>query len=272
MHEAITASIPLTLWAFLGMESAAANSDAVENPKRNVPLACLLGTGGAAVIYVLSTAVIQGIVPNEELATSTAPFAAVYAHMFNPVIGKIIMALAVLACVGSLLGWQFTLSQVSKVAADQRLFPHFFSKVTAVEAPVIGMIVAGVLQTLMAMSTMSPDASAQFGKLVSLAAVTNLVPYVTALSGLMVIMYKAKVDKSVYSVNVVAVMIAMLYSFYALYASGKDAVFGGMIVMAIGYLIYGFIAYRFIGQETSPKVSVYPAQPEIAQATPHAAQ
>ena len=48
MHEAITASIPLTLWAFLGMESAAANSDAVENPKRNVPLACLLGTGGAA--------------------------------------------------------------------------------------------------------------------------------------------------------------------------------------------------------------------------------
>jgi putrescine:ornithine antiporter len=73
-------------------------------------------------------------------------------------------------------------------------------------------------------------------------------------------------------VNVVAVMIAMLYSFYALYASGKDAVFGGMIVMAIGYLIYGFIAYRFIGQETSPKVSVYPAQPEIAQATPHAAQ
>jgi putrescine:ornithine antiporter len=271
MHEAITASIPLTLWAFLGMESAAANSDAVENPKRNVPLACLLGTGGAAVIYILSTSVIQGIVPNEQLATSTAPFAAVYAQMFNPVIGKIIMALAVLACVGSLLGWQFTLSQVSKVAADQRLFPHFFSKVSAAEAPVVGMIVAGILQTLMAMSTMSPDASAQFGKLVSLAAVTNLVPYVTALSGLMVIMYKARVDKTIYSVNVFAVMIAMLYSFYAIYASGKDAVFGGMIAMAIGYLVYGFIAYRFIGQETSPKVPVFSAQPEIAQAAPHAA-
>ena len=37
-------------------------------PKRNVPLACMFGTLGAAVIYILSTTVIQGIVPNPELA------------------------------------------------------------------------------------------------------------------------------------------------------------------------------------------------------------
>src|SRR5215510_15455507 len=36
-------SISLTLWAFLGMESAAQNSAAVENPKRDVPLACMFG-------------------------------------------------------------------------------------------------------------------------------------------------------------------------------------------------------------------------------------
>ena len=32
---------------------------------------------------------------------------------------------------------------------------------------------------------------------------------------------------------------------YALYASGKDAVLGGMIVVAIAYIIYGFLAPRF---------------------------
>jgi len=37
----------------------------------------------------------------------------------------------------------------------------------------------------------------------------------------------------------------MLYSVYAIFASGKDAVLGGMIVMGIGYMIYGFIAHRF---------------------------
>lgn len=255
-NEAITSSIPLTLWAFLGMESAAANSDAVENPKRNVPLACLLGTGGAAVIYILSTAVIQGIVPNPELAKSSAPFAAVYAQMFSPFVGQIVMALAVMACIGSLLGWQFTLSQVSKVAADQQLFPQFFAKVTASNAPIIGMVVAGILQTLMAMSTMSPDASAQFGKLVSLAAVTNIVPYVTSLSGLMIIMHKANVEKSVFSRNVFATLIAIFYSYYALYASGMEAVLGGMIVMVIGYLIFGFIAHRFMDEINGPSGNV----------------
>ena len=67
--EGMGSSIALTLWAFLGMESAAQNSAAVENPKRDVPLACLFGTLGAAVIYILSTTVIQGIVPNAELAS-----------------------------------------------------------------------------------------------------------------------------------------------------------------------------------------------------------
>jgi putrescine:ornithine antiporter len=246
VNEAITQSIPLTLWAFLGMESAAQSSDAVEDPKRNVPLACLFGTLGAAVVYVLSTTVIQGIVPNAELANSSAPFAYVYAQMFNPTVGNIIMALAVMACVGSLLGWQFTLAQTAKMTADQGLFPKLFSKVTAANAPIIGMLVCGVLQTLLALSTISPDASAQFGKLVSLAAVTNLIPYVTALTGLLVIMHKANVSGAVYSRNVVALLIAMAYSYYAIYASGKDAVFGATIVLAIGYLLYGFIAKNFV--------------------------
>ncbi len=114
LAEGMGSSIALTLWAFLGMESAAQNSNAVENPKRDVPLACMFGTLGAAVVYVLSTTVIQGIVPNAELAQSTGPFALAYVHMFNPFIGSIIMALAILACLGSLLGWQFTIAMTGK--------------------------------------------------------------------------------------------------------------------------------------------------------------
>src|SRR3954453_18922759 len=121
--QGMGSSIALTLWAFLGMESAAQNSDAVENPKRDVPLACMFGTLGAAVIYVLSTTVIQGIVPNAELAESTGPFGLAFAKMFSPAVGSIIMALAVLACLGSLLGWQFTIAQTAKSAAEERMFP-----------------------------------------------------------------------------------------------------------------------------------------------------
>ena len=154
-------SISLTLWAFLGMESAAQNSDAVENPKRNVPLACMFGTLGAAVIYILSTTVIQGIVPNAELAKSTGPVRrSPTRKMFNPTVGSIIMALAVLACLGSLLGWQFTIAQTAKAAADERMFPTFFSKINSMGAPVVGMIVMGIVQTAAGAVDDLADASA----------------------------------------------------------------------------------------------------------------
>jgi putrescine:ornithine antiporter len=241
----VGSSISLTLWAFLGMESAAQNSNAVENPKKNVPLACLFGTLGAAVVYILSTTVIQGIVPNPELAKSTGPFGLAYAHMFNPTIGSIVMGLAILACLGSLLGWQFTISQTAKAAADDRLFPTFFSKINKLGAPVTGMIVMGFVQSALALSTISPSLSEQFSALVNLAVVTNVVPYIISLSALIVMMKKAGVADSLYKRNVILSVFATLYSTYAIYASGKDAVLGGMIIVAITYIIYGFLAPRF---------------------------
>ena len=51
-------------------------------------------------------------------------------------------------------------------------------------APVTGMIVLGVVQTLLALMTISPTLSEQFGALVNLAVVTNVIPYIIALSAL----------------------------------------------------------------------------------------
>ena len=38
----------------------------------------------------------------------------------------------------------------------------------------------------------------------------------------------------------------MLYSVYSLYAAGKDAVLGGMVVLALGVILYGLLAPRFV--------------------------
>lgn len=77
--EAAINAITMTLWAFLGMESACANADAVDNPETNVPKAVLGGTLLAAACYIVSTNIIFGIVPAEELASSSAPFGLVFA-------------------------------------------------------------------------------------------------------------------------------------------------------------------------------------------------
>jgi putrescine:ornithine antiporter len=255
LAEGMGSSISLTLWAFLGMESASQNASAVENPKRDVPLACMFGTLGAAVIYILSTLVIQGVVPNAELAESTGPFGLAYAKMFSPVVGQIVMALAVMACVGSLLGWQFTLAQTAKDAADTKMFPAIFGKATGAGAPIAGMVIMGVVQSLMALMTISPDLNQQFSALVNLAVVTNVLPYIIALSALFVMMRNAKVDQRTWRINSFVAIVAMAYSIYALYASGKDAVMGGMLVVGLGYLIYGLVAPRFAAAPAAVRAS-----------------
>ena len=246
LREGMRSSIALTLWAFLGMESAAQNSEAVENPKRDVPLACLFGTLGAAVIYILSTTVIQGIVPNPELAASTGPFALAYAQMFNPLVGQIIMALAVMACLGSLLGWQFTIAQTAKSASLDRMFPPPFSKVNGMGAPMIGMIILAAVQSGLALMTISPSLSEQFSALVNLAVVTNVIPYIISLSALFVMMKAANVPAGKYRFTGAVVFVGLAYSVYAIALSGKDAVFGGTLVLSVAFILWGFIASRFM--------------------------
>ena len=243
--EAIGVSISMTLWAFLGLESACANADAVENPEKNVPIAVLGGTLGAAVIYIVSTNVIAGIVPNLELANSTAPFGLAFAHMFDEIVGKVIMVLMVMSCFGSLLGWQFTIAQVFKSSAEEGYFPAFFKKVTSKDAPVVGMITITALQTLLSLMTISPSLNKQFNVLVDLAVVTNVIPYLLSMAALAVLLKAENVTPQKYKTTVFVAFIGSLYSIYALYAAGEQAMLYGSIVTFIGWTLYGFVSYKF---------------------------
>jgi APA family basic amino acid/polyamine antiporter len=50
--DAVTATAALTLWAFLGLESATIPSDKVKNPTRTIPRATIAGIAIAALLYI----------------------------------------------------------------------------------------------------------------------------------------------------------------------------------------------------------------------------
>ncbi|ECE3502979.1 TPA_asm: putrescine-ornithine antiporter [Salmonella enterica subsp. diarizonae] len=243
--SAVGSSIAMTLWAFLGLESACANADVVENPEKNVPIAVLGGTLGAAVIYIVSTNVIAGIVPNMDLANSTAPFGLAFAQMFTPAVGKVIMALMVMSCCGSLLGWQFTIAQVFKSSSDEGYFPKVFSRVTKVDAPVQGMLIIVIIQTGLSLMTISPSLNSQFNVLVNLAVVTNIIPYILSMAALVIIQKMANVPSSKAKVANFVAFVGAMYSFYALYSSGEEAMLYGSIVTFLGWTLYGLVSPRF---------------------------
>ena len=243
--EAATASIAMTLWAFLGLESATSNADAVDNPERNVPIAVLGGTLGAAAIYILSTNILFGILPAQALVDSSAPFGLAFATMFSEPVGKLVMGLMVMSCFGSLLGWQFTIANVFKASADQGYFPRFFSKVTRKDAPVIGMVTITLIQSAMSLMTMSPSLNEQFEVLVNLAVVTNIIPYLLSMAAIIVLMKAAGRYGAELKVTTAIAFVGSLYSLYALYASGLEAMTYGSIVTFIGWTLYGFVSDRF---------------------------
>jgi len=243
--EGVSQSISITLWCFLGLESASANMDAVENPKKNVPIACLGGTVAAAIIYILATNIIAGIVANADLLNSNAPFGLVFSTIFSPAMGRLVMGLMVISCFGSLLGWQFTIAEVFRSSALEGYFPKIFSKITKDNAPVVGMIIITIVQSLLALMTISPTLSKQFDLLVNLSVVTNIVPYLLSMAAVDAILREGKVpDKKRKITNLIA-FIASIFSLYALYSSGYEAIMGGALFTFAGWTLYGFISSKF---------------------------
>ena len=76
MWGGITAAAALTLWAFIGLESATVPAEEVKDPERTIPRATILGTLVTTVVYILATVAIIGVLPLGQLAESTSPFAA----------------------------------------------------------------------------------------------------------------------------------------------------------------------------------------------------
>jgi putrescine:ornithine antiporter len=219
--------------------------DAVENPKKNVPIAVLGGTIGAAIVYIVSTNVMAGIVPNAALAASNAPFGLAFATMFGTTAGKIVTALMVISCFGSLFAWQFTIAEVFKSSAVEGYFPKVFSKITKDEAPVVGMVIITVIQTLLSLMTISPNLNAQFTILVNLAVVTNIIPYLLSMAAVNVIMKSEGAEPKKTKIAMIIGLVGSLYSMYALYASGSAAMLYGSLVTFFGWVIYGFISQKF---------------------------
>ena len=209
-----------------------------------MPIAVLGGTLGSAIIYILSTNVIFGMLPAAYVAQSNAPFGLVFAYMFGPVAGKVVMALMCIACLGSLLGWQFTGGNIYRAAAAKGVYPSLLARVNRFGAPVTGMVIAGIIQTGLSLMTISPSLNEQFEVLTNLAVITNVIPYFFCMAAMEFIMIKAGHGRrEELRLPMIASFMGSLYTLYACYAAGADAMMAAALVFFFG--LYGFLAPLF---------------------------
>lgn len=236
--SALSAAASLTLWAFIGLESAAVTASKVKNPHKTIPLATLTGTLIAAFIYIASSTVIMGMVPAAELANSNAPFALAAKEIIGQAGGVFIAIAAVIACLGTLNGWVMVTAVVSKSIAETNLFPKIFAKENRYGAPSFSLILSAVLMTILLLLTMSKALVEQFELIILMAVLTALVPYFyTTISNILVIKQQDK-DSPFWQMAIIVAVLACAYSFWTILGSGQEVVYYGMILFFLGTPIY----------------------------------
>ncbi|MFD1556254.1 arginine/agmatine antiporter [Paraburkholderia silviterrae] len=233
---ALQSTLNVTLWSFIGVETAAVSAAVVENPKKNVPIATIGGVLIAAVSYVLSTTAIMGIIPNHALQASASPFGDAVRIMLGESGGAIVALCAALGCLGSLGGWILVTAQTAKAAADDRLFSPIFGKVNSKGVPVAGLVIVGILMTIVQLTSISPNASKQFGVISSVSVIFTLVPYIYTCAALLVLGHgHLGSSKRRYA----AIMcVAFGYSLWAIVGSDQGQVLWSFVVVLATTALY----------------------------------
>ena len=240
---------PLTMFAYLGLESATVPAGDVRDAQKTIPRATVLGISTAAILYVLGTAVVMGVVPREDLLTSAAPFTDAARIMWGPIGAGVITAAVIVSAIGALNGWTLLMGQVPMAAAQDKLFPKVFGRVSSRGVPAAGIIVSAVFATVLVLVQASGGQgfSAFYNALVGLATMTAVVPYAFCALAIALISVRDKAQGKgqgkAHRLGIVEI-VGFIFALFVLYGCGAEAVLYGLILMMLGLPVYVWLRVR----------------------------
>jgi len=242
--QAFSAVATLTLFAFLGIECATIPAENVENPDKVIPRATMLGTTITTLVYIFGTIVLFGILPIDQLSNSPAPFAEAGKIIGGDYAGYFVAAGAAISGIGALNGWILIVGQVPMAAAKDDMFPRVFKKQNKNETPYVGLIIGGVLSSIIMLMNFSEGLVDQFEFAVLLTTLTCLVPYLFVAAAYIIITINRKIFIQNKFKILMLGLLGFAYSIWAIYGSGSDPVFYGFILLLLSVPFYILMKYN----------------------------
>ena len=239
----LSAVATLTLYAFLGIECATIPAGDIENPEKTIPRATMLGAIITTVLYVLGTIVLFGILPLDILQNSPAPFAEAAKVMGGDYGGYFVAIGVIISGVGVLNGWILITGQISMATAKDDLFPDFFKKENKKGAPVNGFIIGGVLSSIVMLMNYSEGLVDQFEFIVQLTVIAALLPYLFTAASYALIVIEKKLHTKSWIKTFVLSALGFIYSLWAIYGSGSDTVYYGLLLLLVGIPVYVYMKW-----------------------------
>jgi len=234
--SAITATTTLTLFAFLGIESATIPADNIDNPTVTIPRATMLGIWVAVIVYIMGSMAVMGIIPPDILAASDAPFADAAVVIWGESARKWVALGVIISTFGALNGWIMMQGQIPLAAAKDKLFPVHFGRLNENKMPLIGLILSSVIVSILLFMSYNESLVKAFEFLILLSTLTCLVPYLfSAATHTLFSLRSGKKGAWIWG------SLAFAFSMWAIVGCGEETVFWGFLMLMAGIPFYVWV-------------------------------
>lgn len=167
----------LTLWGFIGLETATTPAGSIENPEKTIPKAIVFGTICTALLYVMNSVSMMGVLPGATLALSKAPYVDASHFLFGGNWHLLIALIAVVVCVGTLNAWMLASGQIALGLAEDNLMPEMFSKKNQHQAPTWGIVISALGIIPLLCLTINDNISTQITAIIDFSVIAFLFVY-----------------------------------------------------------------------------------------------
>jgi basic amino acid/polyamine antiporter, APA family len=224
----------------------------------------VLGTGACAILYLLVSAAVMGLVPHRALVGNTAPFVPAFEAIFThgAWAGKFVAAVAVVSAIGALNGWTLVTTEVSRAVADDDLFPRPFAWTDRRGNAWFGIIIAALLPSLLMLWRYTTATGLTvFIDLVDLTVVTVALPYLFSACAQLtyLVSRRRRVQGWLLARDLAVAGASVLFSMWVTFASGYSAVYQALVMVLVGLVLYTFLKARRERLGEAPEPADLPA-------------
>lgn len=237
--DQVKSTMLITLWAFIGIESAVILS-ARAKVKKDIGKATIIGLLGVLVIYVLISLLALGAMKQAQLAGLKSPSMAYALEFMIGKAGAVVVIIGlIISLLGAYLGWTLICAEVSYSASEGHSFPKFFLKENSNGAPVNALFATNLIIQFFLICTFISKSTYQV--IYSIASSAVLVPYfLSALYALKLTITKETYDKDggLRTRDMVISGLAVLYAIWLIYAAGLNYMLFLTILFSVGTLVF----------------------------------
>jgi len=208
-----------------------------------------LGILIAMVMYLAISFFAMGAVSREELANSSSPIVDIFAKFVGGNISKVIMVGAVVSILGTTIGWLLSTARVAYAAGQDKMFPQIFGKVhPKYNTPYASLIISSVLVNLLLIFNYSQSKTLleAFKFIILLATLSFLPVYAFTAASDILLMFKKQTQVTLKNVIKIILLptLAFIYSIWAVYGAGAEAVMYGFLLMLLGIPFYVYMKIK----------------------------